>query len=134
MLELELPVQLVSAANLREHWSARRRRVKAHRDGAALLVRMALRRVGAPPPPYLVTLTRVIGPRGRELDDDNLRSALKAVRDGIAEALGVDDGDRSAVVWNYAPEERGRWGARIRIEGGASPPPPELTSGPRSTT
>lgn len=34
------------------------------------------------------------------LDDDNLRSALKAVRDGIAEALGIDDGAR-CLVWSY---------------------------------
>ena len=33
-------------------------------------------------------------------DDDNLPSAFKAVRDGIAEALGIDDGsDRYA--WSY---------------------------------
>jgi hypothetical protein len=41
----------------------------------------------------LVRLTRVHASRSRGLDDDNLRSALKAVRDGVADALGVDDRD-----------------------------------------
>jgi hypothetical protein len=33
-------------------------------------------------------------------DDDNLPSAFKAVRDGIAEALGIDDGS-DRYVWSY---------------------------------
>lgn len=42
-----------------------------------------------------------------QLDDDNLRSALKATRDGIAEALGIDDGDRR-VIWDYC-QRRTPW-------------------------
>jgi hypothetical protein len=34
-------------------------------------------------------------------DDDNLPSAFKAVRDGIAEAFGIDDGS-DRYVWSYA--------------------------------
>jgi hypothetical protein len=45
----------------------------------------------------VVTITRV---SPRLLDDDNLRGALKAVRDGIADALGVDDRDER-VRWRY---------------------------------
>ena len=53
------------------------------------------------PLPCVVTMTRV-SPRG--LDDDNLRSALKATRDGIADKLGVDD--RSPLVeWRYAQRQ-----------------------------
>jgi hypothetical protein len=40
--------------------------------------------------PLLVVMTR-IAPRA--LDDDNLASALKHLRDGIADALGYDDRD-----------------------------------------
>jgi hypothetical protein len=55
-----------------------------------------------------VELTR-IAPRA--LDDDNLRGALKAVRDGVADVLGIDDRD-PRVVWDYeqahgAPREYG---------------------------
>jgi hypothetical protein len=44
-----------------------------------------------------VTMARVAP---RELDDDNLRGALKAVRDGIADAFGVNDRD-PRVTWVY---------------------------------
>lgn len=36
-------------------------------------------------------------------------------RDGIADALGVDDGDESKVTWSYA-QERGDYGVRVKIE------------------
>ena len=46
----------------------------------------------------VVTLTR-IAPRA--LDDDNLRGALKACRDGVADWLAIDDRD-PRVRWEYA--------------------------------
>lgn len=43
-----------------------------------------------------------------ELDDDNLRAALKPVRDGVADAFGSDD-RTPMIVWSYAQEKgRGR--------------------------
>jgi hypothetical protein len=39
------------------------------------------------------------GPRG--FDDDNLLGAFKAIRDGVADQLGVDDRD-PRIVWHYA--------------------------------
>jgi hypothetical protein len=51
------------------------------------------------------------------LDDDNAQGALKNVRDGIADALGVDD--RTPLVeWRY-DQTRGKpreYGVRILIE------------------
>ena len=47
--------------------------------------------------PLLVTLTRE---SAGILDDDNLRGALKAVRDGVADWLGVPDND-PRVTWLY---------------------------------
>jgi len=44
---------------------------------------------------WVVLLTRV---SPKKFDDDNLAASLKSVRDGIAEALGVDDGG-DEVVW-----------------------------------
>jgi hypothetical protein len=54
-----------------------------------------------PPPalPVVVTLTRV-GTGTRPLDDDNLRRALKAVRDVVAGWLGADDAD-PRIRWRY---------------------------------
>jgi hypothetical protein len=92
-----LPVKTVSESNARGHWAGKARRTKALREAAGLVVVGMLRAEGMAPP-CTVTLTRIAP---RRLDDDNLRGALKAVRDGVADALGVDDGDPS-VSWDYA--------------------------------
>lgn len=61
----------------------------------------------------IVKLTRV-GPR--KLDDDNLAGSLKAVRDAIAAALGVDDRDPK-VQWAYSqyPAGRGNYWVEVSI-------------------
>jgi hypothetical protein len=59
----------------------------------------------------VVRLTR-IGPR--KLDSDNVAGACKATRDGVADWLGVDDGDESRVRWVYA-QERGAYGVRVEV-------------------
>ena len=51
--------------------------------------------------PIAVSMTR-IAPRA--LDDDNLQTAFKSVRDGVADALGIDDRD-PRVAWRYAQEK-----------------------------
>lgn len=55
-----------------------------------------------------VSLVRIYGSRGREMDSDNLAGSMKAVRDGIADALGIDDGDTNRVRWSYS-QKRGKW-------------------------
>jgi hypothetical protein len=47
--------------------------------------------------PVTVTLTRL---GGKRLDDDNLARSMKAVRDVVAEWLGVDDAD-PRIRWRY---------------------------------
>lgn len=91
MLLVHLPILTVSEANRRDHWRVRAKRAKSQRRTAAVLV-------PAFGLPCVVTLTRVAS---RALDDDNLRGAMKAVRDGIADRLGVDDRD-ARVAWQYA--------------------------------
>ena len=52
-----------------------------------------------------------------DLDTDNLAGGFKAVRDGIADWLGINDGDK-AITWNYT-QERGQpkqYAARVVIE------------------
>lgn len=90
-MRIELPIATVSEANRRDHWTVKAKRVKAHRNAAWALCPVY-------PLPCIVTLTR-IAPRA--LDDDNLRSATKAARDGIADRLGIDDRD-PRVEWRYA--------------------------------
>lgn len=57
-----------------------------------------------PPLPVVVTLTRAAP---RSLDDDNLAYAFKAVRDGVADGLGVRDND-PRVSWRYAQQKTAR--------------------------
>jgi hypothetical protein len=59
-----------------------------------------------------VTFTRL---GGRVLDDDNLRSSMKATRDGIAALMLADDGD-SRFHWCYGQEPGGAIGIRVEIE------------------
>jgi hypothetical protein len=61
-----------------------------------------------------VTLTRL---SAGKLDGDGLQAALKSVRDGIADALGVNDGS-DAVVWKYEQRKckRGEFGVEVSIE------------------
>jgi hypothetical protein len=68
--------------------------------------------VHAHPVPCTITITR-LGPR--KLDDDNLASSAKHVRDGIADKLGVDDGD-DRLTWRYSQEKSSTYGVRIKIE------------------
>lgn len=97
LLFVRVPMAVPSASNLREHWRSRARRVKAQR----FVTTAHLRAMKPPPLPLTVVLTRAAP---RRLDDDNLRGALKAVRDAVAAWLGVDDGS-SAVRWEYGQEK-----------------------------
>lgn len=112
----------MSEANQRGHWSKGAKRAKEQRSVARMKVYGAgavrLRGWTA----LAVTLTRLAP---RRLDSDNLQRALKAVRDGVADALGVDDGD-PRIEWRYGQrkamsidgiEMRSlRYGVEIRIE------------------
>lgn len=101
----ELPLRIESVANKREHWSARARRTKMHR--------LAALAVPPHPLPCVVTLIRVAP---RALDTDNLASGFKALRDGIADRLGVADND-PRVTWRYE-QTRGKskeYAARVSI-------------------
>ena len=113
MITVYLPVHTVSELNQRGHWSKRKRRAAEHRGLACLVLKPKLR--AAPHPlPVQVTLTRIAP---RPLDGDNLQAALKHVRDGVADALGVDD--RTALVeWVYR-QQRGaarEYGVAVTIE------------------
>lgn len=91
---LRLPIRVESESNARGHWAAKHRRTAATRGPVALLARP---QVSGLVGPWSVLMTRVAP---RKLDDDNLRGALKAARDGVADALGVDDAD-DRVTWQY---------------------------------
>lgn len=104
-------VKTVSEANRRDHWAVKAKRVKGQREAARLLTGNAVNHKKLLMP-LRIRLTRV-GPR--LLDDDNLESALKACRDGIADALGVNDGS-SDLHWEYSQEKGKVQHVSVQIE------------------
>jgi hypothetical protein len=114
-----VPVQIVSVANMREHWASRARRSNTHRESAHYAL-MAVSR-DLPKLPLVVTLTRLQPSLGRHMDSDNLASACKAVRDGVADYLAVDDGD-PAIEWRYRQRRANGWGCEVLIEKGKNGP------------
>ena len=75
--------------NGRPHWVTRAREVAKHRQWAKVAALAAQGAVsdGA----IAMTITYRPQPQGRLPDDDGVVSACKAYRDGIADALGIDD-------------------------------------------
>lgn len=61
---------------------------------------------------YKIKLTRY---GKRILDDDNLSGGFKHVRDGIADALGVDDGSGD-IKFEYFQEKSNEYKVKIEIE------------------
>lgn len=91
-LTIDAPMTLPNPTNLREHWAAKARRVKAQRLSVALLLRAngvgwRLRQLVAGER-LAVRLTRIAP---RQLDDDGNVAAFKAVRDEVAEFFGIND-------------------------------------------
>jgi len=90
---IELPIRIESEANGRGHWAAKAGRAKRQREQMQLLIP----KHKLPGLPCAVTLTRIAP---RRLDGDNLQSGFKAVRDGIADRMGIKDND-PRVTWAY---------------------------------
>lgn len=94
----KIPVRMVNGANAREHWAVKAKRAKDQRRAArnmladempvwVVATSLAIRK----DPPITITITRR---GGRRMDDDGLTISAKHVRDGIADWLGIDDGDK----------------------------------------
>lgn len=112
---LTVPVRVVSEANKREHWSAANRRKKQQQE--------AVRDLWAFTPlpmwggnwttagPVNVFLTHF----GPTMDTDNLQRAFKAIRDVVADLIGIDDGDTARVQWHYAQRADAKPGIEITL-------------------
>lgn len=75
--------------NARVHWAAKARHARAYREACYLLAKQA--RLVAPSTERIVLSIEFLPPDRRLRDDDNIIASFKAGRDGIADALGVDD-------------------------------------------
>lgn len=74
--------------NARSHWAIRSRAAKSYRMQCFLFALQA--GLVAPEGRILLDL-EFLPPTRRRRDDDNLTAAFKAGRDGLADALGIDD-------------------------------------------
>lgn len=112
-MRIEIPIRTWSEPNTRVHWAKRARRAREQRTAARAFTRTALAAHGPTCAPLTVTLTRLAA---RKLDSDNLAAAMKAVRDGVADALGLDDGD-ARLTWRYAQDKlpRGQYAVRVEV-------------------
>lgn len=108
-----LPIKTVSEANSREHWRVKNRRKRAQQAEVNVEWKRAVKRKVTLP--CVVRLTRVAP---NMLDDDNLRSAFKGIRDEVARLVGVDDGS-DQIRFEYEQhksEGRGHYDVFIEVE------------------
>ena len=111
-ITLALRCTVASEANKRDHWAVKKRRGDAQREELALALKLARLADHKVPLPVVVTWTRI----GKQmLDDDNLSGSFKALRDKLAEWLGVDDGDTAAVSWKEE-QRQGEPGVEVTIQ------------------
>ena len=123
-----LPLNTVSESNSTEHWTKSRRRHKQQQFFIRQLFARETREIAVP---CVITLTRCAS---RDLDDDNLRSAFKWIRDEISECIFPEKrstyisrkgkvievkgrADSSPLIkWQYAQEKAKIKGIKIQIE------------------
>ncbi|MCD7889417.1 MAG: hypothetical protein LUG23_05835 [Oscillospiraceae bacterium] len=97
-----LPIKVVSELNKagHEHWMKTANRRKQQRFAAKLMTAGQVKDKWDGQP-ITVTFTRLIGKGGRKFDSgDNLSSSFKAIRDGVADGLEINDND-PRVTWEY---------------------------------
>lgn len=87
MIELPWPPAELNP-NRRLHWAQRSKASRAYRQACYLLTKQA--GIQAPEGRLLLAL-EFVPPDRRRRDDDNILAAFKSGRDGIADALGIDD-------------------------------------------
>lgn len=98
--------------NARGHWSKKSKAAKAYRAQCRLMTLAA--KIGRPAGPVLLCL-EFVPPDKRRRDDDNLIAMFKSGRDGLADALGIDDSIFATQV--RVSKETVKGGAvRVRIE------------------
>lgn len=96
MNTIEIPLRTWNTANCRWHWAKRAKYAKQCRTAAF----MAARLQGIREPPNGAFVVRLVRIGKRRMDSDGLAISFKGVRDGIAAAMGIDDGD-PRITWQY---------------------------------
>ncbi|WP_213881226.1 endodeoxyribonuclease RusA [Pseudomonas sp. dw_358] len=98
--------------NARGHWSKKSKAAKVYRAQCRMMTLAA--KIVRPAGPALLCL-EFVPPDRRRRDDDNLIAMFKSGRDGLADALGIDDNIFATQV--RVSDETTKGGAvRVRIE------------------
>jgi hypothetical protein len=109
MKTVTIPLRIFSEQNRRDHWTSRAKRMRSHKRACIMIPHHSV--------PCVVTMTRLAP---RMLDSDGNVAGFKAVRDAIADRLGVNDND-PRVEWRYAQEKAKDYAVRIDIDHASSP-------------
>ncbi|HYG07332.1 MAG TPA: hypothetical protein VD865_13135 [Stenotrophomonas sp.] len=120
MLELTLPwPERLLHPNSRPHWRPKATATKSARETAQVLAMAAGWKAAQLPEGRLHLWIDFYPPDRRRRDDDGLLASFKAARDGLAQALGIDD---SRFVSHPMLREEVRPGGEVhvRITGGPS--------------
>jgi hypothetical protein len=105
-----LPIRTYNTANCRWHWAKRAKYAKQCRTHAFLATRCN----GISKPPSGAFAVRLVRIGKRRMDSDGLAISFKGVRDGIAAAMGIDDGD-PRIEWQYGQEIGKEYSVQITI-------------------
>lgn len=105
MKTITLPLRTINALNAREHWRKRARRAKKERLLAYCATPAGLSL------PLTVNLKRLAP---RLMDDDGLTASFKAIRDGIADKVQVNDGNPE-LAFRYSQEKSKSYAIEIVI-------------------
>jgi len=106
------------------HWSQRHKKSRVQREHAAYATLNAFRMGEQRLDPAVwffdagrdIVHVRMVRCSPRRLDDDNLRDALKSVRDGISDQFGVAD-NHKRLAFEYDQEiTKGPQSSHVRIE------------------
>jgi hypothetical protein len=89
-------VHMLSESNTRGYWTKHFKRHQAQRSEFNLIVSALVKGVD-----YPVRVDLTYHSVGRMMDQGNIGAAFKHIQDGIADAIGVDDGDRKFWDWHY---------------------------------
>jgi len=112
MIKIKLPIKTVSEANRREHWATKAKRVKKQREAVRMIMRPLIEERHIFDDEEIDI--ELIRHGKRKLDCDNLAGSFKAIRDGIADALGIDDGSER-LAWYYDQEKSKDYSIEIKI-------------------
>ncbi|MBD1554692.1 endodeoxyribonuclease RusA [Pseudomonas typographi] len=111
MLELPWPPAACSP-NARSHWRKKANAARKYRADCHLL---ALQAKIAVPTGETLLILEFVPPDKRRRDDDNLVAMFKAGRDGLADALGIDD-NLFAIQIRVSKETTKGGAVRVRIQ------------------